>query len=279
MRVYTLTFYLIILFLAGCTHHPQLWEKTGSTQQTFNIDSRECEIIARQVSLLQSETGKTVDPSFFSNAYRQCLTAKGWSKKNVVAETEDGSGRETVQQLSELIHANTLKGFEQTITVPETYKLLTKKQFKSGTTRINQFFWKGDDSSFINILFQENIGANFELLPYPVSEPNILYTSGEGEKSGERLHWATFFGQKGSDWVMGTGAYYFVSKKQRIIIVVTRPLAQPFGISPQNTTLSKNQYMEIEQFSDQWQAWLNKQFQEGPGKLKQLIKALNFGKQ
>jgi hypothetical protein len=34
----------------------------------------------------------------------------------------------------------------------------------------------------------------------------------------------------------------------------------------------------MEQFSDQWQLWLNQQFQQGPGLMKQLIQALNFGK-
>ncbi|MFC1844724.1 hypothetical protein ACFLZ5_08050 [Thermodesulfobacteriota bacterium] len=279
MKVYTLIFYLIVLLLEGCTHQPQLWEKSGGSQQSFDLDSRECEIIGRQVSLLQSETGKNVDPSFFSNTYRECLTAKGWNKKIVVSEPEKESGQETVQHLAELINANTLKGFEQTVAVPDTYKLLTKKQFQSGTTLINQFFWKGKDSSYINILFQENIGANFEQLPYPVSAPNILYTSGEGEKSGERFQWATFFGHIGSDWVMGTGAYYFVSKKQRIIVVISMPLAHPSGTPPQNTTLTRNQFLEIEQFSDQWQLWLNQQFNKGPGIVKQFIQALNFGKQ
>ena len=280
MKISELILCSIVLLMSGCTHHPQLWEKTGGSQQSFNLDARECGIIARKISLLQSETGKKIDPAFFSNAYRECITAKGWSKKNVVPEPEKGSGPETVQQLAELINANTVKGFEQIVTVPDTYKLLINKQLQSGSTILEQFFWKGEDSSFINILFQKNIGANFkERLPYPVSEPNILYTSGVGEKSGERLQWATFFGQKGPDWVMGAGAYYFVSKKQRIIIVITRPLAHPSDTPPQNTTLSKNQYLEIEQFSNQWQTWLNQQFNKGPGTLKKFIQALHFGEQ
>ena len=118
-----------------------------------------------------------------------------------------------------------------------------------------------------------------EQLQYPVIEPNILYTSGPGKKSGEHLQWATFFGKKGNDWVMGTGAYFFVSKKQRIIVVITRPLANPSGTPPLNTTLTRNQFLEIESFSEKWQFWLNQQFNKGPGTLNQFMKALNFGKQ
>jgi hypothetical protein len=277
MKALTHIFCLIVLLFAGCTHS-QLWEKTGGNQESFDLDSRECEFIAHQVAMLQSETGNKVDPSFFSKTYIECLGAKGWSKKTVVPESEKENNSETVLQLAEVIHSNIIKGFEQTITVPDTYKLLVNKQFQSGPTILKQFFWQGADSSFINILFQENTATTFEQIPYPVLEPYLPYTSGEGEKSRERLQWATFWGHLDSDWVMGTGAYYYISKKKRIIIVITRPLVHPSGAVPENVTLTRNQFLEMEQFSDQWQLWLNQQFQQGPGLMKQLIQALNFGK-
>jgi hypothetical protein len=277
MKVNTLILCLTVLLFAGCTH-PELWEKTGGNQQSFDLDSRECELIAHQVALLQSETGRKADPSSFSKTYIECLGAKGWSKKTVVPESKEGKDSDiAVQQLAEVTHSNIIKGFEQTITVPDTYKLLVNKQFQSGPTILKQFFWQGADSSFINILFQENTATTFEQIPYPVLEPYLPYTSGEGEKSRERLQWATFWGHLDSDWVMGTGAYYYISKKKRIIIVITRPLVHPSGAVPENVTLTRNQFLQIEQFSDQWQLWLNQQFQQGPGLMKQLIQALNFG--
>ena len=123
MKVNTLIFCLIVLLFAGCTHS-QLWEKTGGNQQSFDLDSRECELIAHQDAMLQSETGRKADPSSFSKTYIECLGAKGWSKKTVVPESQKESNSETVQQLAEVIHSNIITGFEQTITVPETYKLL-----------------------------------------------------------------------------------------------------------------------------------------------------------
>ena len=275
MKVNTLIICLTVLLLVGCTH-PELWEKTGGSQQSFDLDSRECEYIAQQVSLQQSQTGRKADPTSYSKAYTECLGSKGWSRKAVEQESPEGTNSKTVQPLAESINSNSVKGFEQTITVPDTYKLTANKQFQIGTTIIEQFFWKGQDSSFINILFQENTSSSFEQLPYPVSEPYLLYTSGEGEKSRERLQWATFWGHIDPNWVMGTGAYYYVSKKERIIIVITKPLAHPSGTAPENTTLTMNQFQEIEQFSDQWQLWLNQQFQQGPGPMKQFIQALKF---
>jgi len=278
MKVNTLIFCLTVVLFAGCAH-TETWEKTGGNQQIFDIDSRECQYIANQVSLLHSETGKKGDPAYFSRAYTECLGAKGWNKKVVVPEPAEEDGPDTiVKQLAELKDSNSIQGFGQTITVPETYKLLKNKQFQSGSTIIKQFFWKGEDSSFINLLFQENVSTTFKQLPYPVSEPYLLYTSGEGEKSRERLQWSTFYGNIGSEWVMGTGAYYYVSKKERIIVAITKPLTHPLGTAPDNVTLTRNQFLEIEQFSEQWQLWLNQQFQQGPGGMKQFIEALNFGK-
>ena len=80
-----------------------------------------------------------------------------------------------------------VEGFGQTITVPDTYRLITNKKFQVGPTVIQQFFWKGDDSSFINILFQESTVDLFEQMPYPILEPYKLYASGEGEKAEEKV--------------------------------------------------------------------------------------------
>ena len=277
MKVNMQFFYLIVaLFLTGCTH-TQVWEKAGSNQQSFNLDSRECELFAQQVALQQSETGKRADPVFFNKVYTECLGAKGWRIKTNAAEPDKEDVLEPVQQLAQSINSNSVKGFGQTITVPDSYRLVVNKQFQIGLTVIHQFFWKGEDSSFINILFQENKAAPFEQIPYPVSEPYMLYTSGKGEKALERLQWATFFGYIEPDWIMGTGAYYYASKKQRIIVAITKPLIQPTGEMVPNVTLSRDQFLEIEKFSDQWQIWLDQQFQQGPGRLKKFIKALNFG--
>jgi hypothetical protein len=271
-------FYIIVLIFAGCTH-TSVWEKTGGNQQSFDLDSRECEFIAQQLSLQQSETGKRIDPTFYNKAYIECITTKGWSKKTIAPEPENGSNvEETVQQLAESISINSAKGFGQTITVPDTYRLVANKRFQSGPTIIEQFFWKGEDSSFINILFQKNTAATFKKIPYPVSEPYVLYSSGKGDKAQELLQWTTFWGHIDSDWIMSTGAYYYASKKERIIIAITKPLVPPSAVLPQNVTLTRNQFMQIDEFSSQWQTWLNEQFTKGPGLLQQLIQALHFGK-
>jgi len=266
----------MVFLSAGCTQ-TQLWQKTGGNQQSFNLDSIECEFIAKQIALQQSETGKTVDPVIFNKAHLECLGAKGWSRKIADAGSTKESGSEQLKQLAQLIKPNIIKGFGQTISVPYTYKLAANKQFQIGPTIINQFFWKGDDSSFINIFFQENVAASFERISYPVSEPYVQYTSGEGNKAEEKLQWTTFFGNIDPNWIMGIGAYYYAGKKQRIIIVITKPLVKAEDRPPEDVILAENQFKQIEEFSEQWQTWLDQQFQEGPGFLGQLKGLLRFG--
>ena len=277
MKAKITIFILIFILLAGCMTYTQVWEKPGGNQQLFDLDSRECEYVANRVALQQSETGRKPDPAAFSRSYSECLEAKGWRKKTAADQTAQGNLPDTAQQLALALNANTVKGFGQTITVPDTFSLSTQQRLQSGPTILEQFSWKSSDRSFLTLIFQKNIATTFEQLPYPVSDPYLLYTSGIGEKAEEKLQWATFFGQTDSGWVMITGAYYYMSKKERIIIVITKHLASPAGPVAEKATLAKNQYLEIEEFSHAWQLWLNRQFTHGPGILTNFKKLFKFG--
>jgi hypothetical protein len=268
---------LLAILLAGCVQ-TQIWEKEGGSQQAFNLDARECEFFAKKFSLQQSENGKIPDPDLFSKSYVGCLNAKGWQIKITAPNPEAENVPESkTTDLAQFLNANTVSGFGQTVTVPNTYTLISNKQFQIGTTLIHQFFWKGIDTSFINIFFQKSTAAPFKQIPYPVSEPYLLYTSGEGKMARERLQWATFFGIIDSNWIMGTGAYYYVDKKERIVIAITKPLDKPQGETTGNVILTRNQYLQIEQFSKQWRNWLNMEFTKGSGISKKLIKILRWG--
>ena len=160
---------VVIFLIMGCSQ-TQTWIKQGGNQQTLDLDSRECENIAQQISLQQSQTGKKADPEFYNQAYLECLGAKGWRLKITSPAPEKEKAPELSQDLAQLTDLYTVTGFGQTITVPNTYHLTVDKQFQIGPAIIKQFFWKGEDSSFINILFQENTAAPFEHIPYPVLE-------------------------------------------------------------------------------------------------------------
>ncbi|MFZ5772245.1 MAG: hypothetical protein ACOY4W_12505, partial [Thermodesulfobacteriota bacterium] len=74
------SFLLLLLLLQGCsTSSHQTWYKAGGTQREFDLDARDCEVIAEQQALLQSENGRRYDPLTYADLYQRCITAKGWN--------------------------------------------------------------------------------------------------------------------------------------------------------------------------------------------------------
>ena len=250
------------LFITSCTSTPDLWYKTGATQNNFNLDSRECEIIAEQFALQQSETGKRIDPVNFAQQYLQCLNAKGWSQtKPETAQNHDQPPLPKVD-LSIEQKESSLSGFDHHINLPDDFSLLSRHETRIGPTVMEQFFWQGEGNTFINLIFQQNNETTFELTPYPVANPYHIYTSGTGDKARDLLQWSTFFGKIQDEWVMGIGAFYLANKNQRLIIVITKNLDTPSTQPPPNLILSSNQHAQIEAFSNHWITWLESQFPE-----------------
>lgn len=255
---------LFILFLTSCTSAPDLWYKTGATQNDFNLDSRECEIIAKQFALQQSETGKRIDPLNFSKYYLQCINNKGWSQTKPITAETDNQPPNSQPQLNIEQNGTTLNGFGLNITLPDNFTLTNTQQTTIGPTVMQQYFWQDESNTFINIIFQKNNKTRFDITPYPISDPYQIYTSGTGEKAKDLLQWSTFFGKIQDEWVMGVGSFYKESKNKRLIIVITKNLDSPSTTPPPNLTLSSNQHEQIEAFSSNWTAWLEAQFPEKP---------------
>lgn len=249
-----------ILFITGCASTPDLWYKTGANQNDFDLASRECEIIAEQFALQQSETGKRIDPVTFSKYYLQCINAKGWSQNKPATPETDNQPSDPQSQLSIERNDTTLSGFGVHITLPDNFTMVSSQQTQIGPTVMQQFFWQDKSNTFINVIFQKNNKTRFDISPYPLTDPYQLYTSGTGKKAKELLQWSTFFGKIQNEWVMGTGSFYMASKNKRLILVITKNLDLPSGTPPANLTLSSNQHEQIEVFSDYWVAWLESQF-------------------
>lgn len=253
---------ILVLFITSCTSTPDLWYKTGATQNDFNLDSRECEIIAEPFALQQSETGKRIDPVNFSQHYLQCINSKGWSRNKPVRSETDDQPPAPQPQLNIEQNRTTLSGFGLHITLPDNFTLVSSQHADIGPTTIQQFFWQDESNTFINVIFQKNNKTRFDISPYPISDPYQLYTSGTGEKAKDLLQWTTFFGKIQDEWVMGVGSFYKESKNQRLIIVITKNLDPPTTKPPANLTLSSNQHGQIEAFSNHWTNWLESQFPE-----------------
>ncbi|MBU0480047.1 MAG: hypothetical protein KKG47_02980 [Proteobacteria bacterium] len=250
------------ILLASCTSSPNLWYKAGATQHDFNLDSRECEIIAEKFALQQSETGKSIDPANFSRHYLQCINDKGWSRNRPVADRTADHPAVPSNPLNIRHDGSSLHGFGRQVALPENFTLLKNRLTSLKPTIMQQFLWGNEDNTFISIIFQRNDATRFDITPYPLAEPYRLYTSKTGNNTGDLLQWSAFFGQIQTEWVMGVGSYYLTNKTERIIIVITRKLDPPAAAPPANLALSRNQHEQIEAFSSRWVAWLESQFPE-----------------
>ena len=251
---------LLILsyMLAGCAASPGYWYKAGKNQHDFDIDSRDCEISAQQLSKGHSETGKQIEPASYNRIYSQCISNKGWSRtppEDPFVTKNFPNEQHTIEIAAE---GHALSAFKQTITIPLSFSLISRNHSQVGPTVMEQFTWQDADNTFINVIFQENHGTFFEKEQYPVLPPFYLYDSGTG--ANKKVEWAAFFGEIQNEWVMGLGANFLKNKTKRIIIVITKSLSQPSSTPPDRVQLSKNQYDDIEAFSNQWQPWLEAQF-------------------
>ncbi|MBI4793508.1 MAG: hypothetical protein HY789_12465 [Deltaproteobacteria bacterium] len=245
-----LTSFLLLLLLQGCASSPQTWYKPGGTQREYDLNARECEVLAEQQALLKSETGKRYDPLTYAELYQRCIKAKGWGTEPPPTAQQPETEASPAPALGTRTD-NRLSAFGLDFTLPGNARLLSSNKQTIGPTRLETFmFQTGGD--FMNIIFQESEEATFNPIDYPVSLPYQLYTS----DWGTNLRWSAFWGEIKGEWVKGIGAFFTVSKKQRTIVVITAPMAAPAEAPPENLQLARNQYQEMESFVEQWRPWL-----------------------
>ena len=118
MKFFTIFLFLAASILQGCSTS-QTWYKPGGTQREFDIDSKECEIIARQQALLRSESGKRYNPVDYAELYQHCIAARGWGTKPLANDATDLANPVTTQT-SPLgrLEKNTLTAFDRQIVLP-----------------------------------------------------------------------------------------------------------------------------------------------------------------
>jgi hypothetical protein len=120
----------------------------------------------------------------------------------------------------------------------------------------NLLFQRGD--LFINYAVQKSTGRKFTSVAYPVAEPFFLYEHGEISKKPD-LQWAIFTGKIQDSWVTGLGGFLLLGKRERITIVVTRPLPPAEAQVPAGLRLTPDQFQAVEQFREEWLGWLTGQ--------------------
>jgi hypothetical protein len=248
--------FISITFLSGCGGQPQLWYNPGRTQMDFDRDSQECGIIAGELARQATLTGRKEDRQTFSLVYNNCINDKGWGTAPA-ALPSPASANVAQPSLARFDPDDTIEAFGRRLKVPDGFILLADGVQAHGDTILhNLLFQRGD--LFINYTVQKSLGRKFEPTAYPVSEPFFLYEHGENRRK-PRLHWAIFSGNIEGSWVTGLGGYFLLGKRERITMVVTRPLPPATGSAPISLKLTPDQFQAIEQFREEWLAWLTGQ--------------------
>jgi len=251
---------LLLLLLAGCAAgRPQIWYKPGGSQREFDIDARECEIIARHEALAASERGRDHPPEVYAERYEQCLVRMGWSRTppataaTTTAQAATSAASTPIPALGALSPQG-IQAFGATIAVPQGAVLIDNRRNQAGPTVVESFLFRlPDRETYLNIILQQSDKATFPRRDYPVPEPYHLYASGREQD----LRWAALWGPTtAGGWVKALGAYGFFGRHQRLTVVLTAPLAAPAAPPPAGLLLTADQYHEMTAFVDRWRPWI-----------------------
>lgn len=232
----------------GCSPRAQ-WHHPSRPQADLPRDLQECEVIAKEFARQASLTGEREDPATRINTLNACLYSRGWSD---LPRGDEGQG---VGQASPpaFYAQGKVTGFGQEIKIPPGFALLSVSTAPSGPTITRTFSFERDDTH-MKLLFQEAFRGAFEEMEYPVVEPFFLYHRGQRSRKTP-LDWAVFAGEIQNAWVIGYGAYLRVNRKERVTLVITRPLPNPEEAPPVPLRLSQEQYHAAELFKEEWSSW------------------------
>ncbi|MBW2623867.1 MAG: hypothetical protein JRD68_13250, partial [Deltaproteobacteria bacterium] len=106
------------------------------------------------------------------------------------------------------------------------------------------------------ILFQQSFGPeDFKKLPYPIAKPFFLY-SFPGAPPG--LSWRSFVGKIDESWYGGIGSYWRISKKLRVILILTTPLPPKEKPYASRARISFAQAKVMDRFLEMTSPWYEK---------------------
>ncbi len=239
---------VVALLSAGCAGK-QRWYKPGATQADFNRDVRECEIIAHQLAREATIGGRHESLDTFIKVYNNCIFQKGWSTFRPDSSSGGPKAGQGVRPLARLEN-NLVSAFGKRIEIPSGFKLLRQNTGALGPTLMHSMFFKGPGPVFMNFIFQESHGLNFEPADYPVEPPFFLYDRGVLHGKDNDVRWTVFCGQVKGDWVVGIGSFCLISKQERIIMITTSPLPPQVTPPPQGLRLNRRQRDAVDKFEE-----------------------------
>lgn len=241
----------VLLVCGGCAA-PKMWYKQGHNQADFDLDHRECQIIAEEIGRQATITGKKADLDVFAATYTNCIFSRGWTR------TPPGEEKKNVQAAPlAKIDKTRIHVFGEKLMLPDDFTLKSNRAGGFEDVKIQNMVFEGDGPVFANIIIQEVLSRQFDAIDYPINEPFFVYDRGRDDLNGnKKVHWAVFSGEFEGNWMAGIGAYYLMGKYRRINLVLTIDIPAQHQAPPDGLLLTERQKKAVTSFSNQWLGYI-----------------------
>lgn len=242
----------LLVVLAACSGK---WQHPSKKDVDFEKDRAECEALAKQAAKDQTLTGRRSDIQIYYRTLNLCLYGKGWSNIPPAAEAgEPGSAKPLTGRTGK----RGLRFAGQAFQLLEG-ATITKKSFSSyGPVRMEAFDFSGRKDDLIyqgQLIFQKSYAQGFDPADYPISEPFFTYERGRMENG---IRWNSYAVRlDNGSWIGGVGAYWLISKEDRVVISVITALPPQKDPPPERCRLSRVQGQAMERLLGSVLPWLN----------------------
>ncbi len=255
-----------MLLISGCGSSPK-WYKAGFAQRDFDLDARQCKLIATELAREASITKKP-NIELYADQYAKCLIARGWVpglppatraaplKVEIAAPPPEGNWP--------VVDVNpdqrTLVAYGIRIQVPDSFRLLVQFKAPTDLNLRHNYMWGGDNKEILVISIQRSRGGVvFQNIPYPFThEVDVLYD--ESGKSSRYPKWRAFCANRDGRATGLVGYIYRVDEHRRIMVAVSIPLPDGLPEAGSDLRLSVGQNAAMADFTDQWAAWIENTF-------------------
>lgn len=255
-----------LLLIIGCGSNLK-WYKAGHTQRDFDVDSRQCEMIAKE---LAGEASLTRKPNIelYADQYAKCLMARGWIPGAppivAAAPTTTDAAAPAPEENWPVVDLDpdkrTLVAYGVKIQVPESFRFLDQHKTPTDLNLKQNYMWGGENMQMLAISIQRGRGGvTFLDIPFPDS-PMVDFLYDESRKGSRSARWRAFCAQREGHSTGLVGTLYRVDDSRRIMVAVSIPLPDGLPEPGTNLRLTADQHTAMAAFTDQWSAWLEDTF-------------------
>lgn len=253
---------LVIFMVSGCGGKSQLWYKPDHNQSDFDVDHRQCMIIAQEMGRQATITGEKPDPDVVNDVYNNCLFSRGWTHTPPDADEK----KRQPHPLAE-IEKNRIHVFGDSLRMPDDFYLTGNRIGGFQDVQVQVLTMEGDGPVYLHMVIQEVVSRQFDPIDYPVKDPFFTFDRGSDTlEDKKRVNWAVVAGDFKGNWMAGIGAYLLMDNSRRINLTLTTDIPAPKQEPPAGLRLTKQQKQAVSSFSGKWLEYIRSGLRHEPGR-------------